>query len=80
MGELVWHVLRFEKGMRSRGRQEEREALQQNTVIRIHTIESRGEKERDFETNVTSLCNWCEFQSICPARRHLIETEKLPCT
>ncbi len=76
--ELVWHYLRFDKEIRSRRSKDELEALKQDTVTRINTIESRGEEESDFETNVTSLCNWCEYQSICPARRHLVETEKLP--
>ena len=53
-------------------------ALKQDTVTRINTIETRGEKEPDFETNISNLCNWCDFQSICPARRHLVETAKLP--
>ena len=76
--DLVWHFLRFDKELRSRRSKDELEALKQDTVTRINTIESRGADESDFETNVTSLCNWCEFQSICLARRHLVETEKLP--
>ncbi len=76
--DLVWHYLRFDKEIRSRRSKDELEALKQDTVARINTIESRGEDEGCFETNVSNLCNWCEFQSICPARRHLVETEKLP--
>lgn len=76
--ELVWHYLRFDKKIRSRRSKDELEVLKQDTATRIDKIESRGEEESDFETNVTSLCNWCEYQSICPARRHLIQTSELP--
>ena len=72
--DLVWHYLRFDKEIRSRRSKDELEALKQDTVTRINAIESRGEKEPNFDTNVTSLCNWCEYQSICPARRHRIQT------
>lgn len=32
-----------------------------------HRVIDDIESERSFRANVTPLCNWCEFQEICPA-------------
>jgi len=32
----------------------------------------------DFPANESNLCNWCEYQSICPKWAHLFKVEVLP--
>lgn len=33
------------------------------------------EKEKKFEANVSNICDWCEFRSICPKWSHLYKLE-----
>jgi len=71
--KLIWHMLAFNKDAVSERTDEQLEKLQNGVVEKIHTIE----KATDFPTNVTPLCDYCGFKSICPSFKHCSELEKL---
>ncbi|MEO2054939.1 MAG: PD-(D/E)XK nuclease family protein [Nitrospira sp.] len=72
--ELIWHYLIFDKEIRSRRSPEELEELRQETIALIQEIEGAAL----YPPRQSGLCNWCEFQKICPLFRHQYETESLP--
>lgn len=59
---LVWHYLSFNKKIESRRTEEQLEKLKENTINLIKEIESTI----NFTPTKSSLCNWCEYKSICP--------------
>jgi RecB family exonuclease len=63
---LLWHMLAFDKEVTSERTAEHLEKLENDTVKLIKEIE---ECEK-FPTNVTPLCNYCEYKQICPAFKH----------
>ncbi len=69
---LKWHMLAFDKDVVSERTPRELEALEKETINLIKEIE----KCKDFPTNVTALCNYCEYQTMCPAFKHKAETEQ----
>ncbi len=64
--ELVWHYLQFDKEMRSRRTKEQLDELVRDVVDRIEEINSA----REFPTNPSALCSWCDYQDICPQTKH----------
>ena len=71
--KLVWHFLAFDKEMSSERTPEQLEDLRKEVIELIKKIES----EKEFPSNVSTLCDWCEFQSICPEWKHKFKTEEL---
>lgn len=69
---LKWHMLAFDKDVTSERTPKELEKLEKETIDLIKEIE----KCKDFPTNVTGLCNYCEYQTMCPAFKHKAETEQ----
>jgi putative RecB family exonuclease len=69
--KLVWHMLAFNKEVVSERTPEQLEKLQQEVVELIKEIENA----KEFPTNVTALCNYCGFRSICPSFKHKVELE-----
>jgi putative RecB family exonuclease len=69
---LRWHMLAFNKDVESERTPRELKLLEKETVKLIKEIETC----KSFPTNVTGLCNYCEYQNICPAFKHKIETEQ----
>ncbi|MBC7128920.1 MAG: PD-(D/E)XK nuclease family protein [Thermoplasmatales archaeon] len=65
--ELVWHFLAFNKEIRIR--KSNYEDARKNLIDKINKIE-RAIKENEFPTSESSLCNYCEYQQICPIFRH----------
>lgn len=59
---LIWHYLIFDYEFRSKRSIEELESLRQETLGLIREIESAIE----FPPRESALCNWCEYQAICP--------------
>jgi hypothetical protein len=70
--KLVWHMLAFNKDAISERTDEQLEKLQEEIVGKIREIENA----REFPTNVTALCDYCGFKSICPSFKHKLELEK----
>jgi len=71
---LVWHFLAFDKEMDSYRTEEELENLRQEILSQIAEIEST----QDFPANVSWLCDWCLYKSICPMWKHQVELEEKP--
>ncbi len=71
---LVWHFLVFDKELRSRRNPEDLEELKRSTVELIEEIEAA----EDFPPREGVLCDWCDYQRLCPLRKHLVEVEQLP--
>lgn len=72
--KLIWHYLVFDMEIRSQRTPEELQQLRQETMELIKKIES----DREFSPKESPLCDWCDYQGLCPKRRHLIVTENLP--
>jgi len=71
---LIWHFLAFNKEVDSTRTDEELENLKLETIILIDKIEGA----KDFPTNPSNLCNWCEFKPVCREWSHLYELENKP--
>lgn len=69
---LKWHFLAFDKTITSTRTKEELEVLRKDTIQLIKTIE----KCKEFKTNKSQLCDWCEYRSMCPEWSHLAKLEQ----
>ena len=72
--DLVWHYLVFDKEIRSSRSDEQLEELRAATLESVR----KAVNAREFPAVESSLCNWCEYQSICPKWAHLFKVEPLP--
>jgi len=68
---LLWHMLAFNKEAISERDDIKLKKLQEETVNLIREIESC----KDFPTNVTKLCDYCIYKSMCPSFKHQVELE-----
>lgn len=64
--EVIYHYLRFNEEFRFQKTDEELNAVKNNIVDLIQTIELSS-WENNFKPCVSGLCRWCEFSTICPA-------------
>ncbi|MEK6918316.1 MAG: PD-(D/E)XK nuclease family protein [Nanoarchaeota archaeon] len=71
--KLIWHMLAFNKDAISERTDEQLEKLQNEIMEIIKKIENT----KEFPTNVTALCDYCEFKSECPSFKHQVELEKI---
>lgn len=69
--KLVWYFLAFDKEMVSERSEEQLSKLKQEVVDLIGEIECCTE----YPTNVTALCDYCEYRGMCPAFKHKAELE-----
>jgi putative RecB family exonuclease len=60
---LIWHYLAFDKEIQITKTAPQLETIKRNTLGLIKRIESTT----SFPTQVTPLCDWCEYKEICPA-------------
>ncbi len=74
--ELVWHYLVHDKEIRSRRMQDDLLKLKSEIIALIETVE-RAEEEYDFPAIESKLCDWCEYQSLCPQRMHIVKTGQM---
>jgi len=72
--KLIWHYLVFDVELQSLRTPEELQRLRQETMELIKTIES----DREFSPRESPLCDWCDYQGLCPKRKHRVVTENLP--
>jgi putative RecB family exonuclease len=72
--DLVWHYVCFDKELRLQKTPEELEELKRNTVSLIDEIKSVSE----YPPHQSDLCEWCNFQEICPLFSHRFKTDELP--
>jgi len=71
--KLVWHFLSFNKEIVSSRTKEQLEELQGNVIEKVKEIESCN----SFFAKKSGLCDYFDFQNICPLWKHSKETEKL---
>jgi putative RecB family exonuclease len=69
---LIWHYLAFDKELRTEKSEGDLEALKKEIISRIYEIENSHE----FKPKESPLCNWCQYQPICPRRKHLFKNEE----
>jgi putative RecB family exonuclease len=71
---FVWHYLAFDHEVRSVRTEEQRDRLRAQVLDAIRHIEAQSA----FPARTSSLCDWCDYQAICPAWRHRFEVAALP--
>ncbi len=76
--ELIWHFLKFGVSITSRRTTDQLTALRESALVTIRDAESRAREDEAFPPVESRLCGWCEFQSICPVRKHLFKAAALP--
>ena len=62
---LIWHYLAFDKDISIAKTLRQLETVKQSALGLIQRIESTT----TFPTQVTPLCDWCEYKEICPAMK-----------
>lgn len=67
--KLIWHYLTFGKEFSSKRTQEELEDLKGRTIRLIDEVESTT----DFPPEESGVCPWCDYQHLCPVRKHLVK-------
>lgn len=75
--KLIWHMLAFDKDAVSERTEEQLQKLQEDVVDLINQIK-KAEEEKNFPTNITGLCNYCVYKSMCPSFKHQVEIEEKP--
>jgi putative RecB family exonuclease len=75
--KLIWHMLAFNKDAVSERTEEQLQKLQEDVVNLINQIK-KAEKENNFPTKTTGLCDYCVYKSICPSFKHQAEIEEKP--
>lgn len=76
--ELIWHFLRFDHSIASSRTTDQLDKLRSNAIATITDIERRGDDAGQFRTSEGPLCSYCEYQQICPARKHLYQVRVMP--
>ncbi len=72
--KLIWHYLTFAKAFISKRDQKDLDALKVKTIKLIQELE----KTIEFPPRENPICPWCDYQALCPVRKHLVKLEKLP--
>jgi putative RecB family exonuclease len=70
--KLVWYFLAHDKEMISERSDEQLEKLKIETEELIKDIETCNE----FPTNISTLCDYCQYKQMCPAWKHEFELEQ----
>ena len=71
---LIWHYLAFDAEIRSSRTPEDLKQVRQEASDLIQRIET----DRYFLPKEGPLCDWCDYQSLCPKRKHLVMVENIP--
>ena len=71
---LIWHYLRFDTEIQSSRTPEQLQQVRRDTLELIGKIES----DRKFAPRDSALCGWCDYQGLCPKRKHLVTVGGLP--
>jgi putative RecB family exonuclease len=72
--KLIWHYLSFDTEIQSSRTPDQLYQLRQATLELIRKIET----DRQFLPKEGPLCDWCDYQGVCPKRKHLITMGSLP--
>ena len=60
---LIWHYLNYNMKISSTRTEDELQKLKKDTIKLINEIE----ETKEFATNKSVLCNWCEYKQYCKA-------------
>ena len=71
---LIWHYLAFDAEIKSSRTPDHLQQIRQETFGLIQKIET----DMQFLPKEGPLCDWCDYQPMCPKRKHLIMVENLP--
>ena len=71
---LIWHYLSFDVEVQSTRTPEQLRQVRQEAMELIHKIEA----DTQLRPKEGPLCNWCNYQALCPKRKHLLLLETLP--
>jgi putative RecB family exonuclease len=71
--KLIWHYLLFNKQIESSRTKEQLMEIQSIAVDKIKAIEAC----KEFPPKKSALCDWCDFQQVCPLWKHQKKVEKL---
>ncbi|HEX74308.1 MAG TPA: PD-(D/E)XK nuclease family protein [Dehalococcoidia bacterium] len=71
---LVWHYLAFDRELTSSRSEQSISKLKEKTIRLIDEMAS----VEDFPPRESGLCDWCEYQDLCPMRKHFYTVETLP--
>lgn len=69
----TWYYLAHNKPITLKKTHEDLEKIKKDIFSLIGQID----QTEIFDPKVSALCSWCDYEIICPARKHFIETEKL---
>ena len=76
--QLHWHFLRFGVTITSTRTAEQLDELRNDALATIGDALGRGKDESNFKPNESPLCRFCDYQSICPVKKHEITVHGLP--
>jgi putative RecB family exonuclease len=71
---LIWHYLAFDAEIKSSRTSDHLQQVRQEAFDLIQKIET----DRQFFPKEGPLCDWCDYQALCPKRRHLVMVENFP--
>ena len=71
--KLIWHYLLFNKQIESSRTKKQLIEVRDKVIERIKVIEAC----KEFNPHKSALCDWCDFQEICPLWKHPKKVEKL---
>ncbi|HEY5432309.1 MAG TPA: PD-(D/E)XK nuclease family protein [Coriobacteriia bacterium] len=71
---LVWHYLALDCEVRSSRAPEQLANLRAQVLESVKHIEA----QHSFLARTSNLCDWCEYRPLCPAWKHLYQTDALP--
>jgi putative RecB family exonuclease len=70
---LVWHYLVFDREFSVEKENDELEQIEKETAALIEEIE----RTTEFPPRESALCDWCDYPSYCPAKKHIVMTEEM---
>jgi putative RecB family exonuclease len=70
----TWYFLAHNKPIKLKKSQQDLDGIKASVMDLIKAIDATTA----FEPKVSTLCSWCNYEILCPARKHFIETEQLP--
>jgi len=72
--KFIYHFLAFNEEMESSRTNDQIEATKREILDLVKEIQ----ETKNFPPKETALCDWCEFQPICPRRKHIFFVDSLP--
>jgi len=74
---LIWHYVVPDKTIISKRSEEDLETLKHEIAVAIEAM-NVAQETNTFEPKESALCRWCDYQNLCPKRKHIAKTNALP--